>query len=302
MSIARRFRWPLLAAAVLLAACAKDKDTYVERPVETLYNTAMNDLFDGDYAKAAKAFDEVDRQHPYSVWATKAQLMSAYALYEASKYDESIVAADRFIALHPGHRDVAYAYYLKALDYYVQIADVGRDQKTTQEAMAALQEVVRRFPESKYGRDARLKIDLARDHLAGKEMEIGRWYERNGSYLAAINRFRRVVDDYQTTTHVPEALQRLTECYTALGLTEEAERVASVLGYNYPGSDWYDSAYALLKTDAPTVFAKATSGNPDALDKPEADDKTAAAAQKSADQRQSPGFFGRMFGAVTSIF
>lgn len=293
MGIARRLYWPILASVLLLGACAKDKDTYVEKPVETLYNTAMNELLDGDYTKSAKSFDEVDRQHPYSVWATKAQLMSAYALYEAAKYDESIVAAERFISLHPGHRDIAYAYYLKALDYYLQIADVGRDQKTTQQAMQMLQEVVRRFPDSKYGRDARFKIDLARDHLAGKEMEIGRYYERQGLYLAAINRFRRVVDEYQTTTHVPEALHRLTECYTALGLTDEAERVASVLGYNYPGSDWYGNSYALLKTDAPTAFAKGV-----------AEDKAAAAPPgvKSADQSQSPGFFGRMFGVVTSIF
>jgi outer membrane protein assembly factor BamD len=293
MGIVRHLRWSILATALLLGACAGDKDTFVEKPVETLYNTAMNQLLDGDYTKSAKSFDEVDRQHPYSVWATKAQLMSAYALYEAGKYDESIVAAERFISLHPGHRDIAYAYYLKALDYYVQIADVGRDQKTTQQAMQTLQDVVRRFPDSKYGRDARFKIDLARDHLAGKEMEIGRYYERQGLYLAAINRFRRVVDDYQTTTHVPEALHRLTECYTALGLTDEAERVASVLGYNYPGSDWYDHSYALLKTDAPTAFAKGA-----------AEDKAAAAPAgvKSADQSQSAGFFGRMFGAVASIF
>jgi outer membrane protein assembly factor BamD len=289
----RRCRWPILALALSLAACAADKDTYVEKPVETLYNTAMNQLEDEDYTKAAKSFDEVDRQHPYSSWATKAQLMSAYALYQAGKYDESITAADRFISLHPGSRDIAYAYYMKALDYYVQIADVARDQKTTLQAMQSLQEVVRRFPDTKYGRDARLKIDLARDHLAGKEMEIGRYYERQGYYLAAINRFRRVVDDYQTTTHVPEALHRLTECYTALGLTEEAERVASVLGYNYPGSDWYGDSYALLKTDAPTAFAKGTN-----------EDKAAEApaGTRSADQSQSPGFFGRMVGAVTSIF
>ena len=293
MSIARRFRWPLLAAAVLLAACAKDKDTYVERPVETLYNTAMNDLFDGDYAKAAKAFDEVDRQHPYSVWATKAQLMSAYALYEASKYDESIVAADRFIALHPGHRDVAYAYYLKALDYYVQIADVGRDQKTTQQAMNALSEVVRRFPESKYGRDARLKIDLAKDHLAGKEMEIGRYYERQGSYLAAVNRFRRVVDQYQTTTHVPEALERLTECYLALGLKDEAQKTAAVLGYNYPGNRWYGDTYALMDSQGSAVAAARAEG-----------EQTAAKGeeQQATNKTEERGWFGRIVGSVSSIF
>jgi outer membrane protein assembly factor BamD len=284
-------------ATIVLAACAsEEKDAYVERPVEALYNTAMDDMTASNYSKAAKEFDEVERQHPYSVWATKAQLMSAYALYQAGKYDESVVAADRFISLHPGHRDIAYAYYIKALDYYVEIADVARDQKTTQQAMTALSEVVRRFPDSKCGRDARLKIDLARDHLAGKEMEIGRYYERQGAYLPAINRFKRVVDDYQTTTHLPEALHRLTECYTALGLTEEAQKVASVLGYNYPGSEWYGDAYALVKTDAPPSAAGGSTG-----------DKTAAAPaapqeQASSDKAESPGFFGRMFGAVGSIF
>ncbi len=248
----------LVAAA--LAACSKPKDTYVERPVEDLYNSAMDELLDQNYQKASHDFDEVDRQHPYSVWATKAQLMSAYALYQAGKYDDSIIAADRFIQLHPGHRDIAYAYYLKALDYYIQIADVGRDQKTTQQALNALAEVTRRFPDSKYARDARLKMDLARDHLAGKEMEIGRWYERQGSYLAAINRFKLVVDQYQTTTHVPEALERLTECYLALGLSDEARRTAAVLGYNYPGSSWYRDTYALVTNGGSTVTAEADHG------------------------------------------
>lgn len=241
-----RLAWLGLLCGLALAACSStSKDTYVERPVEDLYNSAMDQLYNENYTAAAKSFDEVDRQHPYSVWATKAQLMSVYALYQANKYDESVAAADRFIQLHPGSRDVAYAYYMKALDYYVQIADVARDQKTTQQAMDALAEVMRRFPGSKYARDARLKVDLARDHLAGKEMEIGRWYEGQNDYLAAINRFKTVVDQYQTTTHVPEALERLTECYLALGLTDEAQRTAAVLGYNYPGSKWYGAAYKL---------------------------------------------------------
>jgi outer membrane protein assembly factor BamD len=272
---------------LLLAGCAGTKDTYVEKPVEDLYNSAMDQLLDHAYDKAAKSFDEVERQHPYSVWATKAQLMSAYALYEGAKYDESIVAADRFIQLHPGHRDVAYAYYLKALDYYVQIADVARDQRATEKAMTSLGEVVRRFPDSRYARDARLKIDLARDHLAGKEMEIGRWYERERLYLAAINRFKRVIDDYQTTTHVPEALHRLTECYLSLGLTEEAQRTASVLGYNYPGSAWYSDSYALFKTRQPTAIAEG-SGT----------ETPAPLPSKSA----SGGWFGRVFDSVSSIF
>jgi outer membrane protein assembly factor BamD len=236
----------VLVCGLALAACASKKDEYVEKPVEDLYSTAMDQLYDENYQAAAKGFDEVDRQHPYSVWATKAQLMSAFALYQAGKYDDSIIAADRFIQLHPGHRDVAYAYYLKALDYYIQIADVSRDQKTTKQALDALGEVLRRFPDSRYARDARLKMDLARDHLAGREMQIGRWYEGRGEYLAAVNRFKTVVDQYQTTTHVPEALQRLVECYLALGLTDEAERTAAVLGYNYPGNKWYGYAYALV--------------------------------------------------------
>ena len=241
-------RFFVLGFALLLAACGgtTDKDAYVERPVETLYNTAMDDMLGERYEKAAKGFDEVERQHPYSVWATKAQLMSAYSLYQAAKYDESILALDRYIQLHPGNRDIAYAYYMKALDYYVQITDVGRDQRITEDALKALQEVVRRFPETKYARDARLTIDLTRDHLAGKEMEIGRFYETQGEYLGAINRFRVVVNNYQTTTHVPEALHRLTECYLALGLADEARKTASVLGYNYPGSEWYKDSYALL--------------------------------------------------------
>ena len=282
----------VLLGALALAGCASKNDTYVERPVETIYNTAMDQLLSGNYKAAAKTFDDVEQQHPYSVWATKAQIMNAYALYENHDYDASIVSADRFIQLHPGHRDVAYAYYLKALDYYVQIADVARDQKTTQQALDALQEVVRRFPDSKYGRDARLKIDLATDHLAGKEMEIGRWYEGQHDYLAAINRFKRVVDKYQTTTHVPEALERLAECYTALGLPNEAEKVTAVLGYNYPGSQWYSSAYGLLRSDSPTVFAKASG-------EPPAEAKASPTKEATTD---SPGFFGRMVGAVTSIF
>jgi outer membrane protein assembly factor BamD len=284
-------RRAFLAVGLVLAACSSaNKDNYVEKPVEDLYNTAMDQLLAESYDKAAKSFDEVERQHPYSVWATKAQLMSAYALYQGGKYDESVVAADRFIQLHPGHRDIAYAYYLKALDYYVQIADVARDQKVTEKAMAALGEVVRRFPDSRYGRDARLKIDLARDHLAGKEMEIGRWYERQGSYLAAINRFKRVIDQYQTTTHVPEALHRLTECYMALGLADEAQRTAAVLGYNYPGSAWYSDSYALLSTRQSTAIA--------AADKRDSAGGTGSEVQSGPQQ----SWFGRVVSSFTSIF
>ncbi len=240
----------LTAAALLLlpalAACSSDQPEYVERPPEEIYNQAHDAMLAGNYIEAARQFDEVERQHPYSTWATQAQLMAAYAYYQQNKYDDAVIAVDRFIELHPSHRNAAYAYYLKALSYYEQISDVRRDQKNTQLALDALVEVVRRFPNTDYARDASLKIDLTRDHLAGKEMEIGRYYENQGLYLAAINRFRQVIEKFQTTTHVPEALHRLTECYLALGIKDEAQAAAAVLGYNFPGSDWYQDSYALL--------------------------------------------------------
>lgn len=242
----RRLTLPLaLLAVVFLAGCAAQEKPYVEKPVDVLYNQAVNDLESGSYFDAAKAFDEVERQHPYSVWATKAQLMAGYANYMANKYDDAIIALDRYIQLHPGNHDIAYAYYLKAICYYEQIVDVSRDQGVTEKALQALDEVVRRFPNSRYARDAKLKIDLTRDHLAGKEMAIGRWYLERGDYLAAINRFKTVVAKYQTTSQIPEALHRLVEAYTALGLTDEAKRVAAVLGHNYPGSEWYVDSYEL---------------------------------------------------------
>jgi outer membrane protein assembly factor BamD len=232
---------------VLLAACSSGKkDAYIEKPVDDLYNQAMDQMVEKRYADAAKTFESVESQHPYSVWATKSQLMSAYAYYQNADYGQAIIEADRFIQLHPGNRDAAYAYYLKAISYYVQIVDVGRDQKTTEQALKAFEDVIRRFPDSKYAKDARLKLDFTRDHLAGKEMEIGRYYLNRGLYLAAMNRFKRVVDDYQSTTHLPEALERLIECDLALGLTNEAKRNAAVLGYNYPGSKWYTDGYELV--------------------------------------------------------
>jgi outer membrane protein assembly factor BamD len=245
----------LAAAALALAACSSSDDLpYVERPVEEIYNEAVDTILERRYFRAAQLFEEVERQHPYSVWATKAQLMAAYAHYQNNDYDKALVAVNRFIELHPSNRDIGYAYYVKALCYYERIVDVGRDQKMTDDALNGLQEVVRRFPESRYARDARLKIDLTRDHLAGKEMEIGRFYLRRGQYAASINRFRRVVEDFQTTTHVPEALHRLTESYLALGVHDEAVAAAAVLGHNFPGSDWYQDSYAMLggETGVPT--------------------------------------------------
>lgn len=236
-----------LTVLMFLAACADDEYAYVEEPVEELCNTAMDDLLDGSYVESARGFDEVERQHPYSVWATRAQIMAAYAYYKNNNYDESILSAARFIQLHPGHRDAAYAYYLKAVSYYERISDVGRDQEMTEQALASLEELVRRYPESSYSRDARLKIDLTRDHLAGKEMNIGRYYLTRAHYVAAINRFRRVIKQFQTTSHVPEALHRLTEAYLALGVPHEAQVAGAVLGHNFPGSDWYLDSYALLE-------------------------------------------------------
>jgi outer membrane protein assembly factor BamD len=232
--------------AALLGACSSSDPEYVERPVEELYNTAMDSLLAGEYQESARLFDEVERQHPYSVWASKAQLMAAFANYQDNKYDDAINALDRFIQLHPGNRDIAYAYYLRAISYYEQISDVSRDQKMTRMALESLEDLVRRFPDSRYTRDAELKIDLARDHLAGKHMEIGRFYQDQGEFLAAINRFRAVIQDFQTTTHAPEALHRLVECYLALGVIDEAQATAAVLGYNFPGNPWYLDSYALL--------------------------------------------------------
>ncbi len=238
----------VIVALLLLAACsAQHENAYVEEPIEELYNKALDKLQSGDYVAAASAFDETDRQHPYSSWATKSQLMSAYANYQGNAYDEAIIILDRFIQLHPSNKDVPYAFYLKALCYYEQISDVGRDQKMTELALNSLNDVILRFPRSKYARDAKLKIDLTRDHLAGKEMEIGRYYERQGQYLAAINRFRSVVDKFQTTTHVPEALHRLTESYLALGLVDQATKTAAVLGYNFPGTEWYIDTYEIVE-------------------------------------------------------
>ena len=235
-------------AGVALAACSSDgeEEVYIERPAEVIYTEALTSLDGGSFGAAADLFDEVERQHPYSQWATRAQLMSAYSHYQNLEYDEAVIALDRFIRLHPGHEDAAYAYYLRALAFYERISDVERDQEMTQLALNALEDVVRRYPDTDYARDARLKLDLTLDQLAGQDMMIGRWYLRQGHYNAAINRFRRVVTEYQTTTHVPEALHRLTEAYVALGLEQEAQATAAVLGYNYPGSDWYIDSYALL--------------------------------------------------------
>jgi outer membrane protein assembly factor BamD len=243
----------LAGALIFLGACASgssentaENAAFKEAPVEQLYNQALALVRRKDWENAAKSFDEVERQHPYSVWARRAILMSAYCYYEASKYNQAILAADRFIQLHPGNKDAPYAYYLKAVSLYEQIVDVGRDQRKTEQAMAALTELIRRFPQTEYARDARLKFDLTKDHLAGKEMTIGRYYLERGQYVSAINRFRIVIEKFQTTSHVPEALHRLVECYLSLGIAKEAQTAAAVLGYNYPGNEWYEDSFSLL--------------------------------------------------------
>ena len=225
----------------------KDAAQYNERPVEQIYADAWAQINKGEWENAAKQFDEVDRQHPYSVWARRAMLMSAFCYYQAAKYSDAVSTADQYISLHPGSHEVAYAFYLKAISLYEQIVDVNRDQETTQGALVALQDVVQRFPDSEYARDATLKIDLTQDHLAGKEMAVGRYYLTRGDYIGAINRFRMVIQQYQTTPQIAEALERLTEAYYSLGLDSEAQTAAAVLGANYPGSEWYMDAYNILK-------------------------------------------------------
>jgi outer membrane protein assembly factor BamD len=217
-------------------------------PVADLYNKGLAKLKDGQYKTAAKQFEEVERQHPYSGLATKAILMGAYSQYLRNGYDQAVAAAERFITLHPGHRDAAYAYYLVALCHYEQIMDVKRDQSTTEKALGSLEEVTRRFPDTPYARDAEAKAVLARDLLAGKEMEVGRYYLKKRAYVASINRFKNVIVKYQTTSQAPEALYRLTEAYYALGVQSEAQTAAAVLGHNYPNSQWYKDAYSLLES------------------------------------------------------
>ena len=280
---------PCLAVAALLSGCetlnsispwngktetieAKFKANPENTPVETMYNQGVDALNAHRYKVAVTQFDNVEQYYPYSSWATNAQLMHGYAEYLQNDYSGAIPVLDRFIQLHPANRDIAYAYYLRALSYYEQIADIQRDQKGTQQAMTALQEVSNRFPDSAYAQDAKLKVDLCRDHMAGKEMEIGRYYENQHLYTAAINRFQRVVDDYQTTNHVPEALHRLTEIYLILGMTDQARTTAAVLGHNYPGNRWYADSYNQLVADSVI---------------PDAEGRT-----------EHPGFFARNIGSI----
>ena len=248
-------RWPVvlvaLCAALSVTACAgkqkKPSMAYEERPVELLYAVGSERLDSKMWNEAINLFREVERQHPYSEWSRRSILMTAYAHYQGNQYEEAIGDADRFVSLYPGNPSAAYAYYLKSVCYFEQIVDVGRDQASTEQALAALREVVQRYPRSEYAADARLKIDMVNDQLAGKEMSVGRWYLRNGETLASIGRFRMVIDRYQTTSHTPEALYRLVEAYLTVGLIDEAKRNAAVLGHNFPGDVWYSDAYKLME-------------------------------------------------------
>jgi outer membrane protein assembly factor BamD len=237
-----------------LAACATgddktgtDRFAYVEQPVEQLYGLGTRSLKTRRYEDAIAYFAEVERQHPYSSWARRAMLMTAYTEYLTGDWEASLATIDRFLALHPGNKDAAYAFYLRAMNYYERIRDVGRDQEITRQARDALIDVVRRYPDSEYARSAQLKLDLTRDHLAGKEMDIGRWYLRQNQHVAALGRFNNVLEQYQTTSHTEEALHRSVEAYLELGLIDEAKRHAAILGHNYPNSAWYRDTYRIFR-------------------------------------------------------
>src|SRR5271154_3537934 len=237
----------LLAAP--LAGCSKEEDYVPDSPADLLYNEGLYLLNNKqDYKEAAKKFDEVDRENPYSDWARKALLMSAYAYYQSEDYESCVNAAKRYVTLHPGSPDAAYAQYLIGASYYDQILDVMHDQARADKAISALEEVVRKYPETEYAVNAKKKINLARDQLAGKEMEIGRFYMKRRDFTGAINRFKVVVTQYQTTREVEEALERLTEAYISLGILVEAQTAAAVLGHNFPDSPWYQDAYKLVRS------------------------------------------------------
>ncbi len=241
----------VVGAGMSLSACGNRGDEFLveeEVPVGPAYNQALAFLNDSEFRQAAEKFEEVERQNPYSTWARKAILMSAFSRYRGGDYDGAVQGLERYLTLYPGSEDAAYAQYLIAQSYYDQIADVTRDQQATEQALEAFREVSRLYPESQYARDSRRKLLLATDQLAGKEMEVGRYYLERNNYVAALNRFKVVVTDYQTSTHIEEALMRLTESYMALGITTEAQTAVAILGHNYPSSEWYQDAYSLLQS------------------------------------------------------
>ena len=248
-TISSLFNFFMILIFLIVFSCSSKKIEeieYVEREVDEIYNSAIDLMNNERFISAAEEFNEVERQHPYSIWATRAQIMSAYVKYKVQDYDIAIGAAQRYIDLHPGADDVDYAYYLIALCYYERINDVKRDQSYTVQALNSFKNLNNRFPNSRYIRDANLKIDLINDHLAGKEMDVGRTYLKLNNYIAAINRFKNVVDLYSKTSHVPEALARLTELYLYLGIYDQAKIYAAVLGHNYNNNKWYKYSYELL--------------------------------------------------------
>lgn len=253
----------LACASLFLTACSSTEEEKASAtpalPVETLYNQGMDLLAAREFKTAAAKFEEVEREYPTSEWARRAKLMGAYAFYQRSEYFDAQLALEQYTKLYPAAKEAAYAYYLIALCNYEQITDARRDQATTAEARKALTEVIRRFPDSPYARDASIKLDLIQDHLAAKEMEVGRFYLTRKQYAPAINRFQSVVDNYQTTSHVPEALHRMVEAYLALGLQDDARRTASVLGYNFPGNAWYADSYRLITGETVVIPAEKTS-------------------------------------------
>jgi outer membrane protein assembly factor BamD len=242
----------VVSAGVGLSACQSSvigtKAAYAEdEPPGSLYNKGLAYINAGKFSDAVKSFDEVDRQHPYSEWARKALVMSAFASYRKGDYPTAIATATRYTTLYPGDPDAAYAEYIIGQSNFAQIPDITRDQAATRKALAAMEEIIQRYPDSEYADDARRKIIITRDQLAGKEMQVGRYYLERREYVAAINRFKVVVTEYQDTRHIEEALERLVEANLALGLVNEAQTAAAVLGHNFPDSRWYKDAYALLK-------------------------------------------------------
>ncbi|WP_237155368.1 outer membrane protein assembly factor BamD [Oryzibacter oryziterrae] len=240
----------VLAGVAILGGCSSDEPLapFVDTPAEVNYNAGIAYLQQGDYKGATKKFEEVDQQHPYSEWARKSLIMTTYTNYTRGDFTSAITSGKRYLALYPGSEDAAYAQWMIAQSYFNQIPDVTRDQKQTQQALDSMSELVQRYPDSPYAAEGKKRMDIARDQLAGKEMEVGRYYLNRNQYIGAINRFKTVITQYQTTRHVEEALERLTEAYFALGVVDEAQTAAAVLGHNYPDSRWYKDAYTLLQT------------------------------------------------------
>ncbi|MET0155083.1 MAG: outer membrane protein assembly factor BamD [Rickettsiales bacterium] len=256
----RSFLALLIAASLALCGCGMfthhKKEAKDDAPVassDELFDKGVKLLKAGKYKQSREAFGELDATYPYSSISARGSLLSSYAAYSDGDYDGAAATLDSFVKLHPAHKDVAYAYYLKALSYYDRIADIGRDQSVTAEARQALLDVIRRFPDGEYARDAKLKLDLVQDHLAGKEVAVGRFYQKQLKPAAAVNRFTTVLKKYQTTAHVQEALYRLTETYYSIGVLDEAQKYAALLGYNYPKSRWYGYAYRLMKGKTPSL-------------------------------------------------